>query len=111
MLLSLGMWASGLMALLVRERALPPTGPALKGVGIGCLIGVATICYFLGLVHLPVSVGATLANAYVLVTVALTIVVWHRAVTALMNDVLVEVPRSILDRLDAIEERLGMRSD
>jgi hypothetical protein len=32
-------------------------------------------------------------------------------VTALMNDVLVKVPRSILDRLDAIEERLGMRSD
>lgn len=82
-LVSLGMNAVALPVLLVRDRSIPLERSALKGMGIGCMIGLATIFYYLGLVHLPVSVGATLANTYVVVTVLLAIVVRHRSVTAL----------------------------
>lgn len=82
-LVALGMNAVAIAALLVRDRSLRLPRAGLKGVGIGCLIGVASVSYYLGLVHLPVSVGATLANTYVLVTVALTVIVRHQSVTLL----------------------------
>jgi drug/metabolite transporter (DMT)-like permease len=69
------MAAVGVVAVLVRDRR-PPLGASslAAAAGVGLMIGLGGIAYFLGLAHLPVSVAATLGNAYVLVTTALAVV-------------------------------------
>jgi drug/metabolite transporter (DMT)-like permease len=48
---------------------------SLAAAGVGLMIGLGGVAYFLGLAHLPVSIAATLGNAYLLVTTALAVVV------------------------------------
>ncbi|MGI8609142.1 MAG: hypothetical protein ACR2MY_07950 [Candidatus Dormibacteria bacterium] len=43
----------------------------LAGLGVGAMIGAASVFYFLGLHGLPVSVALAAANSYVIVTVLL----------------------------------------
>jgi drug/metabolite transporter (DMT)-like permease len=46
-------------------------------IGVGAMIGLGAIFYFLGLTRLPVSVAVGASNAYILVTVLLSVVVAH----------------------------------
>lgn len=80
-LTAFGIVLVGIIALLIRHPGLPGPGPSLLGVGIGAIIGIGTICYFLGLDRLQVSVAATIANAYVLVTILLAILFLHDKMT------------------------------
>ncbi|MGH2615985.1 MAG: EamA family transporter [Thermomicrobiales bacterium] len=80
-LTALGMAMVALAAVGVRDRRIP-TGPAaLATAGVGILLGLGGVGYYLALERLPVSVAATLANTSVLVTAALAILVRHQAVT------------------------------
>jgi probable blue pigment (indigoidine) exporter len=80
-LTALGMAAVALAAVGVRDRRVP-TGPAaLATAGVGVLLGLGGVGYYLALERLPVSVAATLGNTSVLVTAALAILVRHQTVT------------------------------
>ena len=52
-------------------RKLPMTKRTLAGLGVGAMIGAASVFYILGLHGLPASVAAAAANSYVIVTVLL----------------------------------------
>jgi uncharacterized membrane protein len=77
-LTALGMAAVGVVAAGVRDRALPAGSPALAAAGIGAMIGLGAVAYFLGLARLPVSIAAALGNTYVLVTTALAVLLRHQ---------------------------------
>lgn len=78
---ALGMAIVAVVAVAVRDRQLPTGSPALAGAGIGVLLSLGSIAYYLGLDRLPVSVAATLSNTSVLVTVALAVAFGHQALT------------------------------
>ncbi len=77
-LTAFGMAAVGFGAVGVRGEGLQIGASALAAGGIGLMIGLGGVAYFLGLADLPVSIAATLANSYVLVTTGLSVVVRHR---------------------------------
>jgi drug/metabolite transporter (DMT)-like permease len=80
-LTALGMAVVALAAVVARDRRLP-TGSAARGAsGVGLLLGLGAVGYYLGLERLPVSVAATLSNTSVLVTVALAVVFRHQVIT------------------------------
>lgn len=80
-LTALGMAAVGVAAVSVaasgHNRRRSAGRPALAAAGLGLMIGLGAVAYFLGLARLPVSVAAALGNTYVLVTTALSVVVRH----------------------------------
>lgn len=80
-LTAIGMVAVGVAAALIRDRGLPLRRPGWLGAGIGATIALANIFYYLGLAHLAVSVAATIANSYILVTVLLSVLVLHDSIT------------------------------
>jgi drug/metabolite transporter (DMT)-like permease len=80
-LTALGMAIVAVAAVGVRDRRLPTGSAALGAGGVGLLLGLAAVGYYLGLDRLPVSVAATLSNTSVLVTAALAVVIRHQAVT------------------------------
>jgi drug/metabolite transporter (DMT)-like permease len=80
-LTALGMAIVAVAAVAVRDRHFPTGPPALKASGVGLLLGLGAIGYYLALDRLPVSVAATLSNTNVLVTVALTVAVGQQALT------------------------------
>ncbi len=89
-LVALGMVAVGLGAVAVvrAERRHRHQGALLgarrvrlAAMGIGLMIGAGSICYYLALAHLPVSIAAALANTYVLVTMVLAVPVFHQPMT------------------------------
>jgi drug/metabolite transporter (DMT)-like permease len=77
-LMAIAMTAVAGVALGVSGPRLPLTRGTLAGVGVGAMMGVASVFYFLGLHGLPVSAAAALSNASVIVTVALSTVVLRR---------------------------------
>jgi drug/metabolite transporter (DMT)-like permease len=80
-LTALGMAVVALAAVVARDRRLP-TGSAARGAsGVGLLLGLGAVGYYLGLERLPVSVAATLSNTSVLVTAALAVVFRHQVIT------------------------------
>jgi drug/metabolite transporter (DMT)-like permease len=66
------------IALAVRGPRLPMTKRTLGGLGVGVMIGAASVFYFLGLRGLPVSVASAASNASVVVTVVLSAVFLHQ---------------------------------
>lgn len=80
-LVGIGVAVAGLAALFFHDPGVPRLGPAALGLGIGLMIGVGSIFYFLGLTKLPVSVAATIANGYIVITVVLSILVLHDSMT------------------------------
>lgn len=60
---------------------LPETRKSLPAIGVGALIGIASVLYFLGLRGLPVSIAAAMSNAYIVVTVVLSGVVLREPLT------------------------------
>ncbi len=80
-LMAIAMTAVAMVALAVRGPRIRMTKRSLRGVGVGAMIGVASVFYFLGLRGLPVSVAAAFANSSMVVTVLLSIVVLHQPLT------------------------------
>ena len=81
-LVAVGMLAVGGVGLLLRDHAAqgrPGEVRQARGaaVGIGAVIGLAVIFYYLGLARVPVSLAATLSNTYIVVPVILATVVRH----------------------------------
>lgn len=80
-LMAIGMTAVAGVAFALKGPSLPMTKHTLAGIGVGGMIGVASVFYFLGLRTLPVSVAAAAANAYVVVTVLLSAIVLRQPLT------------------------------
>jgi drug/metabolite transporter (DMT)-like permease len=78
---ALGMASVGVAAVGVRDRRIPTGSAALAAAGVGGLLGLGGVAYYLGLEGLPVSVAAALSNTNVLVTMALAMLVRHHAIT------------------------------
>ena len=71
-LMAIAMTAVAGVALAVKRTWLPMTRATLAGFGVGAMIGVASVFYFLGLEGLPVSAAAAISNAYIVITVVLS---------------------------------------
>jgi bacterial/archaeal transporter family protein len=80
-LLSVAMTTVAAVALAVVGPPLPRTNRNLAGIGLGAMIGIGSVFYFLGLRELPVSVASALSNASMLVTVILSTIVLRQPVT------------------------------
>lgn len=80
-LMAIGMSAVAGVAFALKGPSLPMTKHTFAGIGVGGMIGVASVFYFLGLRTLPVSVAAAAANAYVVVTVLLSAIVLRQPLT------------------------------
>ena len=80
-LMAIAMTAVAGIALAARGPRLPMTKHTLAGVGVGAMIGVASVFYFLGLRGLPVSVAAASSNVYMVIPVILSTVVLHQPLT------------------------------
>lgn len=79
---SLAMTVVAAVALAVEgPRRLPMTKRALAGIGVGAMIGVASVFYFLGLRDLPISIAAASSNAYIVVTVLLSTIALRQSLT------------------------------
>ena len=78
---SLAMTVVAGVALALAGPQLPKAKRTLAGIGIGTMIGVASVFYFLGLRDLPVSVAAASSNAYMVVTVLLSTIVMRQRLT------------------------------
>jgi len=77
-LMGIAMTAVAGIALAVKGPRLPMTKRTLAGLGVGVMIGTASVFYFLGLRGLPVSVASAASNASVVVTVVLSAVFLHQ---------------------------------
>jgi drug/metabolite transporter (DMT)-like permease len=76
-LLAIGMLVVAGVAL-ATHRHPPKPGRRMAGsIGVGAMIGLGSIFYFLGLTRLPVSVAVGASNAYIVVTVLLSVLVAH----------------------------------
>lgn len=80
-LMALAMTAVGLVAFAVEGPRMPMSLRSLGGLGVGAVVGVASVSYFLGLRGLPVSVAAAASNAYIVITVLLSTVVLRQPLT------------------------------
>ena len=77
-LMGTAMTAVAGIALAVKGPRLPMTKRTLGGLGVGVMIGTASVFYFLGLRGLPVSVASAASNSSVVVTVVLSAVFLHQ---------------------------------
>ena len=66
------------IALAVKGPRLPMTKRTLGVLGVGVMIGTASVFYFLGLRGLPVSVASAASNSSVVVTVVLSAIFLHQ---------------------------------
>ncbi|MGH7761482.1 MAG: EamA family transporter [Candidatus Dormibacteraceae bacterium] len=78
---SLAMTVVAGVALAFAGPPLPKGKRTLAGIGVGTMIGVASVFYFVGLRDLPVSVAAASSNAYIVVTVLLSTVATRQPLT------------------------------
>ena len=77
-LMGIAMTAVAGIALAVRGPRLPMTKRTLGVLGVGVMIGTASVFYFLGLRGLPVSVASAASNSSVVVTVVLSAIFLHQ---------------------------------
>jgi drug/metabolite transporter (DMT)-like permease len=80
-LLAVAMTIVAAVTLSVTGPTVPRTKRTLEGIGLGAMMGLASVFYFLGLRGLPVSVAAALSNASMIVTVLLSTLVRHEPLT------------------------------
>jgi drug/metabolite transporter (DMT)-like permease len=78
---AIAMTAVASIALAIEGPRLTMTKRTLGGIGVGAMIGVASVFYFLGLRDLSVSVAAASSNAYIVVTVLLSTIVLRQPLT------------------------------
>jgi uncharacterized membrane protein len=86
---AIAMTAVAGIALAVKGPRLPMTKRTLGALGLGAMIGLASVFYFLGLRSLPVSVAAASSNASIVVTVLLSTVVSHQRLTRMRGGAMV----------------------
>ena len=77
-LMGIAMTAVAGIALAVKGPRLPMTKRTLGVLGVGVMIGAASVFYFLGLRGLPVSAASATSNASVVVTVVLSAIFLHQ---------------------------------
>lgn len=80
-LMAIAMTAVAILVLAVKGPPLPLNTGALAGAGVGAMIGIASVFYFLGLQRLPVSVAAATSNASIVVTVLLSSIFLRQPLT------------------------------
>jgi drug/metabolite transporter (DMT)-like permease len=80
-MMALAMTAVGLIAFVVEGPRMPMSSRTLGAVGVGAMVGVASVSYFLGLRSLPVSVAAAASNSYIVITVLLSTLFLHQPLT------------------------------
>ncbi|MGA7913428.1 MAG: EamA family transporter [Candidatus Dormiibacterota bacterium] len=80
-LMAISMTAVAGVALTVRGPRLPMTKRTLGAFGVGAMIGIASVFYFLGLAGLNVSVAAASSNAFIIVTVVLSTIFLRQPLT------------------------------
>lgn len=80
-LMAIAMSAVALVAFVVEGPRMPMSMRSLGGLGVGAMVGAASVAYFLGLRNLPVSVAAAASNAYVVIAVLLSTVLLHQPMT------------------------------
>ena len=84
-LVSVGMTAVAGVTLAVMGPPLQRSKRSLAGIGLGALIGLGSVFYFLGLGGLPVSVASALSNASMVVTVMLSTIVLRQPITRMRS--------------------------
>jgi len=80
-LMAVAMTAVAFVAFAVEGPKVQVSLRSLGGLGVGAMIGTASVFYFLGLRGLPVSVAAASSNAYIVITVLLSALVLHQPLT------------------------------
>jgi drug/metabolite transporter (DMT)-like permease len=60
---------------------MPMSFRSLGSLGVGAMVGLASVAYFLGLRGLPVSVAAAASNSYIVITVLLATLFLHQPMT------------------------------
>jgi transporter family protein len=80
-LMAIAMTAVAALALALKGPRPPLTSRTLAGIGVGAMIGIASVFYFLGLQGLPVSVAAAFSNASIVVTVVLASIFLRQPLT------------------------------
>jgi drug/metabolite transporter (DMT)-like permease len=80
-LMAVTMTAVALLAFAVEGPRMPMSMRTLGGLGVGAMVGVASVSYFLGLRSLPVSVAAAASNSYIVIAVLLSTIVLHQPMT------------------------------
>jgi drug/metabolite transporter (DMT)-like permease len=80
-LMAVAMTAVALVVFAVEGPRMPMSLQSLGGLGVGAMVGVASVSYFLGLRSLPVSVAAAASNSYIVLTVLLSTLVLHQPMT------------------------------
>jgi drug/metabolite transporter (DMT)-like permease len=82
-LMAFAMTAVALVAFLIEGPRIPTSWRSVGSLGVGAMIGVASVSYFLGLRGLAVSVAAAASNAYIVITVLLSALVLHQPLSKL----------------------------
>jgi drug/metabolite transporter (DMT)-like permease len=80
-LMAIAMTAVALVVFAVEGPRMPMSLQSLGGIGVGAMVGVASVSYFLGLSRLPVSVAAAASNSYIVITVLLSTLLLHQPMT------------------------------
>jgi transporter family protein len=80
-LMAIAMTAVAILALAIKGPPLLLNTRTLAAAGVGAMIGIASVFYFLGLQRLPVSVAAATSNASIVVTVLLASIFLRQPLT------------------------------
>jgi drug/metabolite transporter (DMT)-like permease len=80
-LMAVAMTAVALVAFAAEGPRMPMSLQSLGGIGVGAMVGVASVSYFLGLRSLPVSVAAAVSNSYIVIAAVLSTLVLHQPMT------------------------------
>lgn len=80
-LMAFAMTAVAVVAFAVEGPRMPMSSRSLGALGVGAMVGAASVSYFLGLRTLPVSVAAATSNSYIVITVVLSTLVLHQPMT------------------------------
>jgi drug/metabolite transporter (DMT)-like permease len=80
-LMAFAMTAVAVVAFAVERPGMPMSSRGLGALGVGAMVGAASVFYFLGLRSLPVSVAAAASNSYIVITVLLSTLVLHQPMT------------------------------
>jgi drug/metabolite transporter (DMT)-like permease len=88
-MMAIAMTAVAGVALVIEGPSLPMTKRSLAVVGVGGMIGVASVFYFLGLNGLPVSVAAASSNSAVIVTVLISTIFLRQRLSLLRGGAMV----------------------
>jgi drug/metabolite transporter (DMT)-like permease len=80
-LMAIAMTAVALVPFAVEGPRMPMSMQSLGGLGVGAMVGAASVFYFLALRSLPVSVAAAASNSYIVITVLLSTLVLHQPIT------------------------------